>query len=268
MKNKRKIIFLSLIISAVVVTVALFIANLVVAGTSGDSANMYTALSGWTGGVATIILGTIALVQNIIYKNTNEKAMILQDSSSRWHQLECVMEKIYCTVDTDEFLSVGLEYVHNLDSWKGQAAYEKVKANIRYKQMYYNKATNLAHLCRKINMDGLYFESKNGLCVSLDNAMEVMFDVGDFYSNNDIKNADEVMMKISSFSDKLSSISNNVANASRDYLFEYKAFIEKMKFKNAATINKEMRQKKDREKQRKAAFKSRLTKCKQEPASS
>ena len=68
MKRKTKIYFI------IAATILLMIVNLVLSiifrGDSG--ANIFTTISGWVSGVATIVLGLIALWVNARYKNEND----------------------------------------------------------------------------------------------------------------------------------------------------------------------------------------------------
>ncbi|MEA5001605.1 MAG: hypothetical protein VB017_06955 [Endomicrobiaceae bacterium] len=253
----KKIFIIAVIIFIIIVGL---LWNIYSAYISGDNANIYTAISGWVSGLATIILGIIALVQNFIFKNTNEKNAIKYDLSNKLNQLKDAMEKVNIIIDADEFLSIGLEYMHNLEDWKDSKIYEKVKTNIRYKYVYYKKANELAFLCRKINVDNLFFEHKNDLCILLDDALTIIFDIGDFYNSNDIETINNITLDINKFSKELSNLCDKINDKFFEYILEYEDFIDNLRTKSITTINEEIIKKKDLEKTRQSAFKSKLTK--------
>lgn len=257
MSNTFKLI-IAIIIFFVVI--GLLILNIFSAYISGNDTNIYTAISGWVSGLTTIILGIIAIVQNFIFKNTNEKNTIKYDLSTKLNQLKDIMEKINTIVDSNEFSSIGLEYAHNLDAWEGEKISEKYKTNIRYKYIYYKKATELAFLCRKINTDTLYFKYKNDLCILLDKALKIMFDIGDFYNSNDIKTPNDIMLDILKFSKELSPLCDKINDKFINYISEYENFIDNLRTKSISKINEELSKKQALEAERRAAFKSKLAK--------
>lgn len=74
-KETKAKIFKGLLVGAIVLGIAAFIVNIVLAARSDNNneANIYTAISGWVSGVATIILGVIAVIQNKLYKQENDR---------------------------------------------------------------------------------------------------------------------------------------------------------------------------------------------------
>lgn len=50
-----------------------------------SGANIFTAVNGWVSGIATAILGTIAVVQNRNYKQENDRVLEKQSEENRKH---------------------------------------------------------------------------------------------------------------------------------------------------------------------------------------
>ena len=71
---KKQIIIVVLLSVAVIVNIVLAI---IFHGDSG--ANIFTAVSGWISGIATIVLGVIALVVNEKYKKDNDNFILKQE---------------------------------------------------------------------------------------------------------------------------------------------------------------------------------------------
>ncbi|MDE6442032.1 MAG: hypothetical protein K2L12_04695 [Clostridia bacterium] len=94
-KDTKAKIFKFLLVGAIVLGIVAFIVNIVLAARSDNNeANIYTAISGWVSGIATIILGVIAVVQNRKYKKENDSFMQRQ----REENTALIKKQTDCTI--------------------------------------------------------------------------------------------------------------------------------------------------------------------------
>lgn len=111
----------------IIIAFLLCVGNIVLAHFKKDSgANIFTAVSGWVSGIATVILGAIAVIQNRKYKEENDRFLLRQSEENSnfiesqrdisWRNAQYQLWTLYLST-LNKYLDNGTQYnlgkIHN-----------------------------------------------------------------------------------------------------------------------------------------------------------
>lgn len=147
------------IIFAVIISVLICVANIVLSCIyrSDDGANIFTAVSGWVSGIATIILGVIAVIQNKKYtldsmkkelkneiNNEKKELALLGNNLIKYSKLTKMLNNVVL-IDGKSIEKISLEYKFGVDSLKEELMAASVEI-----QLYNYAYENMSLLYEKI----------------------------------------------------------------------------------------------------------------------